>query len=320
VTAPVIDAHHHWIPPQHLETLKDFLREGETLRRRDDRVSIMRAGWAINNMSEAVVGDAAAHLRDMDEAGVDRAIFSLGIWLEWMSMGAVGAVNDTLADLQTKSGGRILGLVHVPPLEPGAGREIERGVKELGLRGVNLTTHWLGTYFYEPSFRPVLQKAAELEVPIVIHASSASGLCPALDDDGSQFGRVTDQAMVVVRLLMSGVLQELPRLRFVLPQLGGGFFAIKKRIGIGGDEENLLTPHARGLEQIWFDSAPGLWDADELRLAVANLGADRMLFGSDYPSRRHWMKRAADTWRGMDLDESQRSKVLGGNAAALFGL
>lgn len=316
----VIDAHHHWIPKDHLTTLGAFLREGETIRRVGDRVSVMRAGLAVNNFSEAAVADAGAHLADMDSAGVDRAIFSLGIWLEWMTMPISREVNETLADLQGESDGRIVGLVHVPPLDRDADREIERGVKELGLRGLNLTTHWLGTYLYAPAFRPVLKKVAELQVPIVVHASSRSGLCPALDEDGSQLGRVTDQAMVVVRLLLSGVLDELPQLRFILPQLGGGFFAIKKRIGVGGDESNALSAHTRGLERIWFDTAPGLWDADELHLALSNLGADRLLFGTDYPSRRHWMTRATDTWRAMDLAESERAKVMGGNAAALFRL
>jgi predicted TIM-barrel fold metal-dependent hydrolase len=318
--AQVIDAHHHWIPPEHLDALPSFLRDGEALLRRDDRTSLMRAGQAINNFNETVVGDADLHLSDMDAAGVDRAIFSLGIWLEWMDLKHAQEVNDMLADLQSRSKGRIVGLVHVPPLADGAEQEIERGVRELGLRGINLTTHWRGTYFYEPLCRGILRKAAELEVPIVIHASSVAGVCPAIDDDGTQFGRVTDQAMVVVRLLMSGALEELPKLRFVLPQMGGGFFAIKKRIGVGGDETNTLTARAGGLHQIWFDTAPGLWDADEFRLALANLGADQLLFGTDYPSRRHWLKRAADTWRAMDIDEGNREKVMGRNAAALFGI
>ncbi|MCC7105106.1 MAG: amidohydrolase [Chloroflexi bacterium] len=315
----VIDVHHHWMPRDHVRRIDSFMREGEHARRGGDRWSLMRGGESVHNLDSVCVGDTEMHLRDMDEAGVDAAVFSLGIWLEWLTLSTSRETNDELAEIQRLSEGRVIGLAHVPPLEQGAEDELERAVRRLGLKGVNLTTHWQGTYLDEEPFRPFMRKVAALNVPIVVHASSSSGLAASLDGDSTHLGRVVDMTIIVTRLLKSDLLEELPNLRFQLPQLGGAWWAVKRRLRID-EPASTLGSRLRLLKNIWFDAGPASWAPCDLTLAVQNLGADRVMFGTDYPSTRTFMKRALDAHQATPYSDADRAAIMSENAIDFYGL
>jgi predicted TIM-barrel fold metal-dependent hydrolase len=316
-----IDVHHHWIPSSHMRRIESFLRPGESILRRgaDTRSSLLRNGEDIMNTDEACIGNPEVHLVDMTAAGVDAAVFQLGIWLEWLDLGSAREANDEMAEIQRNSGGRIIGLAHVPPLIKGAEQELERAIVDLGLRGVNLTTHWQGTYPDEAPFRPFFRKVAELGVPVVIHASSCSGICAPLDGDGTHMGRMMDQTVIVTRVMKSSLLDEFPTLRFVMPQLGGAFWAVKRRIRIE-DPKSTLGSRVATLDRIWFDTSPPLWAPADIQHAVTNLGARRLVLGTDYPSSRSFLQRGADNVRALQLSDADRHAIMAGNAIGIFNL
>ncbi|HET7011252.1 MAG TPA: amidohydrolase family protein [Anaerolineales bacterium] len=316
----VIDAHHHWMPPDHLHAVEKFMRGGDAIRRKDGTLSVLRNGVPVHNMDEALIANVDAQIADMDDAGVDVAVLSLGLWLEWItSLPLARAVNDELAEIQRRSGGRFIGCAHVPPLADGAQAELVRAVRDLGLGGVNLNTHVQGKYLHHPDFRPVLRTIADLDVPVVLHASTNAPVVSSLEGDGTMLSRVMDQTALTVYLISSGLLEELPALRFIIPHMGGSFFAIRKRIGFGY-WKSPLTPHAGALERMWFDTAPGVWDPIDIAYCVGNSGARRTVFGTDYPTFQPWMKRAAEVARAAVLSMEHRDALMGGNAAELFHL
>lgn len=316
-----IDVHHHWIPSSHMKRIESFLRPGESIKRRgaETRSSILRNGEDIMNTDEACIGNPQMHLADMTAAGVDAAVFQLGIWLEWLDLGSAREANDEMAEIQRTSGGRIIGLAHVPPLIKGAEQELERAIVKLGLRGVNLTTHWQGTYPDEAPMRPFMRMVAELDVPVVIHASSCSGICAPLDGDGTHMGRTMDQTVIVTRVMKSSLLDEFPNLRFVMPQLGGAFWAVKRRIRIE-DPQSTLGARVHTLDRIWFDTSPPLWSPADIQHAVTNLGAQRLVLGTDYPSTRNFLQRGADNVRALNLSDADRHAIMAGNAIRIFNL
>ena len=316
-----IDAHQHWIPRSQLERIESFMRSAESVRHRawGARTSIMRGGEDVYNFDEDCISDTETRLADLDEAGVDGAVLQLGPWLEFLDLEGAREANDEMARVERESGGRLFGLAHVPPFDDGSLAEMERAVRDLGLHGVGITTHWRGTYLDEPAFRPFMRKVAELRVPLVVHATTDSGMVSILDGDGTHLGRTTDQTLIVVKMLKSDLLEELPNLRLVLPQLGGSFWAVKRRMRIEWPDSTLGS-RAHLLQRIWFDTAPGLWSSDDLTLAVKNLGADRLLLGSDYPSNRYFVKSSADALREVSMSESEAAAVFSRNAVSLFGL
>lgn len=321
VAAPrVVDVHHHWVPADHVRFVERYLREGESASRDGATLSIARGGVTVSTIDATRAGDVEAHRLDMRQAGVDVAVFSLGLWCEWLTLPLAREVNDELADVQAASDGAIVGLAHVPPLDEGAERELHRAVRDRGLRGVGITTHWRGVYLDDPAFRGFFRAVADLDVPVVVHASTTPPASSMLHDHGLGpiLGRVVDQLAAVVRLIASGLLEELPTLRIVLPHLGGGYFALKARFGAGPGRSALARRSGAALERMWFDTAPAGWGPAELSLAVTNLGAEKILFGSDYPVRSDWLRRAADAVRAAPLDADQRARIMGGNATDLF--
>ena len=314
----VIDIHHHWMPPDHLRSVETFMRGNDTIGRRDATLSVLRNGVRVHNMDESLIANVDGQIADMDEAGVDVAVLSLGLWLEWITtLPLARAVNDELAEIQRNSGGRFICCAHVPPLEEGALTELVRAVRDLGLRGVNLNTHVQGKYLDHPDFRPFLRAVADLGVPIVLHASTSAPIVSALEGDGTMFSRVVDQTAVTVALISSGLLEELPALRFVIPHMGGCFFAIRKRIGFGYFKSP-LTPRAGALDRMWFDTAPGVWDPIDIAYCVGNSGPHRTVFGSDYPTFKPWMRRAVDVARAASLSAEDQDALMAANAAELF--
>ena len=62
------------------------------------------------------------------------------------------------------------------------------------------------------------------------------------------------------------------------------------------------------------------FNPDALRLALAFAGAERIVFGSDYPHQVGSVKKALDTLQGLELSDTQRAALLGGTARKLLGV
>lgn len=89
----------------------------------------------------------------------------------------------------------------------------------------------------------------------------------------------------------------------------------------GGDTPPLATAAAElvaseGVDNVWFEFS-GLREYWVIERNVAKLGAERYLMGSDYCLAHPLMYVGAV--RGMNLTESEKALILGGNAMALFG-
>lgn len=125
----------------------------------------------------------------------------------------------------------------------------------------------------------------------------------------------------------SGLLPKYPNLRFIVSHLGGAIFALRNRVDPGHDfafdrafgEDDRF---GQGLKQVYMDTAPPYWSSAEVRFATEMLGPDRVVFGSDYPVNvggRDNLSEARSIVEGLP-DTTVRAQVLGGNAAALFGI
>jgi predicted TIM-barrel fold metal-dependent hydrolase len=80
-------------------------------------------------------------------------------------------------------------------------------------------------------------------------------------------------------------------------------------------------PEVRDLfRSVWFDTAATslLYSAEVYQQVAIAIGAERILFGSDYPLLSQ--KRAADQIEKSALSVKDTLMVLGGNASALLGL
>ena len=207
------------MPQELLDTLEKHLPDDYTAARDNEgRCNIKdRFGSTAQTIDTIAYGDITKRLQNMDIAGIDVALLSAGCYPTWMTMTAARMFNDAGADLMRKHGGRLRPMIHIPAWgEEGIIEEVERAAK-LGLVGLGITTNYHGKYPDEDEYMPLFKKAADLGLPVFIHAAGG----PVHTDDLRKYnltrnlGRALDHTLVAVRMLYSGLLAGLPNLKVV---------------------------------------------------------------------------------------------------------
>jgi len=327
---PIVDAHHHFLPRPIVDDLQAFLPAGFSIEPDGDRVHVYEGNARHLTVDPAYLCEVDQQLSDMDAAGVRTAILSAAVFQEWMSMAAARIFNRELGELQRRHPGRFIGLAHVPPFgEEGALDELERAIREDGLKGACITTSFRHKYPDEPEYYPFYEKADRLRIPVFVHAAGCPLDMPALERFalGSTLGRGVDHALVTARILYGGVIEAFPNVRFLMGHLGGTFYAMVKRLAVEAPSRPGNGIPKRDypalLRRIWFDTAPSFWQGPaEIGHAIATLGIDRICFGSDYPAGpgKAVMNQAVDNITALHLDDAALRKIYFSNAAELFEL
>ena len=115
-------------------------------------------------------------LEDMDKAGVKKAVLKIPCCHTWLSLEMCKKFNDGLAEHVRKGNGRFAALAVVPPYGgKEALYELERCVKELGMTGVQISSHYGNKYLDDEIFRPFFRKLNENE---------NDSLCPSFSHPG----------------------------------------------------------------------------------------------------------------------------------------
>jgi predicted TIM-barrel fold metal-dependent hydrolase len=322
----VVDAHHHYIPRRIIEEIERYVPADVTIRRESGRVHLLRGTIRHMTIDPACWTDAGRQLRDMDAAGVNVAVLSAAVFQQWMTLDAARIFNDEIAELQQRHPDRFVGLAHVPPYgDPGAIPELERAIRQLGLRGVCITTSYGGKYPDEPDYWPFYRVAEALELPIFVHAAGCPVELGALDRFGLAYtlGRGLDHTLVTARLLYNGVLEEFPHVRFMMGHLGGAFYAMVTRLLVEAPSRPINAIPKREyfdqLRRIWVDTAPTGWQgAPEVRHAIETLGVDRVCYGSDYPAGDSVMRAGIALIESLQLSAHEHAMVCSANAKECF--
>jgi predicted TIM-barrel fold metal-dependent hydrolase len=270
--------------------------------------------------------DPARKLRQMDEAGIDVGVLSVNIpgpeCLEpELGVPAAALCNDYLAELCARNAGRFIGLASLPLQDvPSAIAELERAVRDLGLRGALLVSHVCGKPLDAPEFEPLYRCAEALGVPLVLHPTVPSW-GQAIQDYAMipMFGFMVDTSIAMLRLILSGIMERYPRLTIVHPHVGGVLPYLMGRVQEQTEvkrrgRDNITAPPAETYRRVYLDLvSPSLL---AMRYAYDFAGADRLLFGSDEP----WVsvKVFLDLVGQLDMPETDRQKLLGLNACELF--
>jgi hypothetical protein len=106
-------------------------------------------------------------LLELDAAGLDKAVV--------LPIDATTALNvtvynnDQIAELCALSS-RLVGFASVDPHRPNAVNELERAVRELGLKGLKLAPAMQRFYPDDPMLHSLYKKANELRIPVLFHA------------------------------------------------------------------------------------------------------------------------------------------------------
>jgi 2,3-dihydroxybenzoate decarboxylase len=283
------------------------------------------------------LGDiGAGRIADMDRAGIAMQVMLLSSpGLQLFEAGEARDLsrlaNDRLAQAVRSHPDRFAGLAAIPPQDPAfAAQELERAVKSLGLSGAIINSHTQGHYLDETPYRPILEAAAALEVPIYIHprAPSPQMVGPYLDYGmvGAIWGYAVEVSAHALRLIFSGVFDQLPKLRIVIGHMGEGipFFLdrIDTHYAAGGGRRPGSKPLSRPPSEIFRDhftiTTSGMNWGPALRLALETLGPGRVMFAADYPFEN--APAAVARIDALGLDPNTLGDFYHRNAEHVFGL
>ena len=284
----------------------------------------------ISGIREAL-RDPQKKIRDMEEKGIGLCVLSstpFGFFYEVEDGLAVELArfqNDQLSEMVKKYPDRFAAMATLPLQVPGeALKELERAIKTLGLRGVEIGSHVSNRELGDEAFWPIYKALEDLDVPIFIHPHHVAGLDRLMDFYLSNLiGNPLDTTIAAAQLIFSGVLEKYPGLKIILAHGGGQFPFIMGRMEHGYQvrpepKEKVHQPPRAFLKNFYFDTITH--NAEALRYLIAFAGSHHVLLGSDYPYDMGDTNPVQTVSKLSGIKAADRRKIMRDNAIALFGL
>ncbi len=289
-----IDAHAHLAP-------RSFLKEVATSRAFAAQVEEAGGGYALQfpdlpRIRPATGGliDAEARRPWMESNAVADQYF--GIWLDiqgytlpqdqiapWSRL-----LNEHLARAAEEGGREFHSLASVPVQDgEAAAKELEYGVKTLGMSGVMIPSDPMDQDVAVPAMEPFWTAAEALNVPVLLHGATHSRwntVAPSYL--AFSLGRPFDTTVLAAKLILNGLLDRHPRLKLMLCH-GGGFLPYqvhRMQEGYRRGTDKTMELERGGPEAylplLYYDTVTLSGPALDLLLRIAT--ADHVMLGSDY--------------------------------------
>jgi aminocarboxymuconate-semialdehyde decarboxylase len=238
---------------------------------------------------------------------------------------AIRMVNDGLAEWTARHPDRFVALGTVP-LQDGAeaAKELERGMKTLGFKGVQVLTNVAGKELSDPAFAPFWKKAEELGALVVIHPNGfTEGKRLSRFYFNNVIGNPFETNLALHYLIFDGVLERHPNLKILAVHGGGYLAAYSGRIdhawGARSDcQADLPHPPTSYLRKVYFDTV--VFTPHQLENLVKVFGADKIIMGTDYPFDMADFDPIEHVMSVDCFDDATRAAIVGGNAKRLLGL
>jgi hypothetical protein len=271
-------------------------------------------------------------LKDMDESGIDVQVLmhTLVPDTNQDAVRLAREANDQLAETIAMHPDRYAGFAILPWAHPEAAVvEMKRAVQSLGLNAVMGNGTANGRFLDDPSFFPVWQQAAELNVPVYIHPAPPpkavldayfGGFDPHMQWllATSCWGWHSELAIHALRLIASGLFDRLPALQLIIGHMGEMLPFMLDRIDdrMTRGKNNLKRKVSEYFLQNFHISTSGFFSEPPLLLALDTVGADRILFAVDYPYSPN--KHGREFLDKLSISEADKAKITHLNAERLL--
>jgi uncharacterized protein len=278
----IIDFHTHIFP-------KDMRENRETYFQKEPEFKLLY------DSHKSKLAGAGEIIGAMDHNGVD---ISVVFGFPWHQSKNFKQNNDYILEAVTRYPDRLIGFCCVDPFHVDAATEAARCLSD-GLCGIGELA------FYESGFdektlahlAPLMALSREKNTPVLIHTNEPVGhMYP---------GKAPVRLSQIYDLV-----RRFSKNRIVLAHWGGGIFFY-----------NLMKKEVKeSFANVYFDTAasPFLYDPWIYEIAVRIMGAEKILFGSDYPLLQP--ARYFNALLPLDLTQADRQKICGLNAAELLGV
>jgi len=326
-----IDIHAHILPEETIRQLQQTAPSlGLKLSPLDEGSAVLEIAGVTQKPFPRGAWDLEWRLRDMDRSGVDIQLLSNTpqsfLYDQEASLGAACAAiqNDRIAAIVGKHAARFLGLATLPMQAPElAARELRRAMGPLGLLGFHLASHIQGRNLDDPNLAPVWEAAQELGAFVLIHPFKVA----AMDRLKSYYlknliGNPLETTIAAACLIFGGVIERYPRISFCFSH-GGGFAPYQAGRFIHGwnvrpePKQFLAEGPAESLGRLYYDTI--LHSDRMLETLIENVGASRVMLGSDYPFDMGYYEGVRQV-RSLPIAAGDQALILGDTARELLGL
>lgn len=323
-----IDVHTHFLSLDFVKHLQGRSALPRTVVEGGVYVIDCARGWRLPSVPSIL--DMDVKLKDMAEMRVDLSVLSHGIpgpeVLEadeadtWASR-----INDDLARIIDAHPGRFLGFGSIGFGSPERSvAEVDRCITQLGFKGIQLFSNINSRTLDQPEFRAVYRRVAELGVPVNMHPAIPMNL-NGMDNSSLivPLGFLYDTSLNAVRLIQSGIFDEAPALRLIVPHVGGVIPYLHGRIDVYNqhtlqfrDRPPLARPMRDYLDRLYIDTV--CYHPEALEYCLRFIGPERIVYGTDHPFGNY--RLAADIVERSDCSDADRALLYYGNAARLLKL
>ncbi|MBT3765450.1 MAG: amidohydrolase [Rhodospirillaceae bacterium] len=275
--------------------------------------------------------DLNERLADMDAAGIDIQAVSVPpyqfcYWTDSETGREISRQsNELLIELQSKNPDRLcpLGTVPLQNTEM-AVAELEYCVKELGMKGVAISTNVNGEELSSPRLDPFFAKAVELDVLIFVHPEGFTQPDRLTEHYFiNLLGHPMETSIAISHLIFDGTLERHSGLKICFAHGGGFLPAYAGRM----DHAFPLRPDCQTkisklpgeyMQQLFFDTV--VFEPDQLSHLINRYGSDHILLGTDFPYDMGETDPLGLVGKVDGLSEDDVASVCGLNAARLLKL
>ena len=327
-----IDAHTHVAVPAAAQYIKPYL----------DVTTIPLAHFAsaetkeLNAKQETDIGSRIRgnydeRFADMDRMGVDVQLVMPPppqlyhtVAIEY-AVPAARMINDGVAEFVAKHPDRFIPTGTVPMQDGNeAAKELERCMKTLGFKGVEILTNVAGRELSDTAFAPFWKKAEELDALVIIHPNGfTEGQRLSRFYFNNIIGNPFETTLALHYLIFDGVLERHPKLK-IFAMHGGGYLGgysgrIDHAWGARSDcQAGLPKPPTHYLKQVYFDTV--VFTPLQLETLVKTFGVEHVIMGTDYPFDMLENDPIGHLNSVASFDATTKAALAGGNLKKLLGM
>lgn len=239
-------------------------------------------------------------LEEMERCDVAKVVLSPANWSDNLTNEDYHGANTEISKSIKKHREKFFGFCRISPKFPGAIEELERSITSLGMQGVKLHPAMDNFYPNSPEYFQIYEKIVKLEVPVLFHTNPPHG----------EWKRSSP-----VRILK--VAQSFLQMKIILAHI----LSAPKEIRLSPKKASQYTKEtiskAKDLSNVYLDTSQ-LKEKEKLEFAVEKLGANRILFGSDYKWGK--MDETIEVILESNLSEHEKKSIFQENLQTLMTL